>query len=444
MHVAKDLIVHLRDVVLAAGDAALTDGQLLEEFINQQEDAAITTLVQRHGQMVWGVCRRVLSNHHDAEDAFQATFLVLIRKAASIRPREMVGNWLYGVAHQTALKARATIAKRQTRERQVTDTHRTGTITEREVQAEVDRWLELEPLLDKELSSLPDKYRAVIVLCDLEGKTRKEVARQLQIPEGTLSSRLTTARTMLARRLSRHGLPMSGGAVAVALSQEAASAAVPVSLVSSTIKAASLYAAGQAAIPGVISIKVSALTEGVMKTMLLTKLRIALVAFVAVLLVFVSGVLTSSPEASRTVAAEDDKTDTSANAQKKEKGDTPVVKVTAHAVLNAFMANDASADEQFTGKQVQVTGSSGRIFHYGEKYVLVMNNIQETLWFEFDANDQQRRKQLIPLGRGAIVTIQGQCYGRTTVDAGGRVEQVIRFRNCQIVKVGDEDVPKQP
>jgi RNA polymerase sigma factor (sigma-70 family) len=135
---------------------------------------------------VWGACRRILANHHDAEDAFQATFLVLVRKAASIRPREMVANWLYGVARQTAFKARATIARRQACERQVMSMPEpAGTAP--------DFWPDLQPLLDQAVGRLPDKDRAAIVLCDFESKTRKEATRQLKIPEGTLSSRLTAA-----------------------------------------------------------------------------------------------------------------------------------------------------------------------------------------------------------------------------------------------------------
>src|SRR6185437_2866477 len=205
---------------------------------------------------------------HDAEDAFQATFLVLVRKAAWIKPREMIGNWLYGVAHQTALKARATAAKRQGREKQVKE------MPEAAIMPEPDLWANLEPLLDQELSRLPDKYRVTIVLCDLKGKTRKEVARQLKIPEGTLSSRLTTARTMLAKRLARHALAVSGGALATVLSQKAASAGVLTSVVSSTIKAVTLVAAGQAAAKALVSAKVAALTDGALKSMLLTRLKI--------------------------------------------------------------------------------------------------------------------------------------------------------------------------
>src|SRR5205823_6469758 len=166
----------LADVAPAAG--GMTDGELLARFLRSRDEDALAALVQRHGPMVWGVCRRLLHSHHDAEDAFQATFLVLLRKAASVVPREMVSNWLYGVAHQTARKARATAAKRRARERQV------GQMPE-PVVTEQGLWRELRPVLDQELARLPDKYRVALVLCDLEGKTRKEAARQLGCPEGT-------------------------------------------------------------------------------------------------------------------------------------------------------------------------------------------------------------------------------------------------------------------
>src|SRR5262249_40356593 len=148
----------------------------------------------RHGPMVWGVCRRLLVNHHDAEDVFQATFLVLVRKAASIVPREMLGNWLYGVAYQTAVEAPATTPRQRAREKQVT------AMPEPETQP-AETWHALQPVLDQELSRLPDKYRVPVVLCDLEGKTRRAVAQQLGWPEGTVAGRLARARALLARRL---------------------------------------------------------------------------------------------------------------------------------------------------------------------------------------------------------------------------------------------------
>src|SRR5947208_14454781 len=150
------VLQHLRSAALLGEGAELTDGQLLECFVSRREPAALEALVRRHGPMVWGVCRRILRNHHDAEDAFQAAFLVLVRKAASVKPREMVGNWLYGVAHQTALKARATVAKLRTRERQVVDMPDPAV-------KEQDLAGDLQTLLDQELSRLPDKYRVAVV-----------------------------------------------------------------------------------------------------------------------------------------------------------------------------------------------------------------------------------------------------------------------------------------
>jgi RNA polymerase sigma factor (sigma-70 family) len=211
--------------------------------------------------MVLGVCRRVLRKEQDAEDAFQATFLVLVRRAGSIVPRELVGNWLYGVAYRTALEARRAAARRRTREKQVEDMpHPT-------VEPE-ECWRDLRPLLDRELSRLPDKYRIPVVLCDLEGRTRKEAARQLDLPEGTVSGRLTTARRILAKRLSRHGLTLSAGALAEALTHGSASAAVPTTLIAATVQAASQVTAAGAA-----SAQVVGLTNTIVKLMALAKLK---------------------------------------------------------------------------------------------------------------------------------------------------------------------------
>ncbi len=265
------VIDHLRRAVLLRDGAGLTDGQLLESFVSQKDESAFEVLVRRHGPMVLGVCRRVLRNHHDAEEAFQATFLVLVRKADSIVPREMFANWLYGVAYRTALKARSMIAKQRVRERQVMEAPEPEAI-------EPDHcWRELQPLLDQELSRLPDKYRVPIVLCDLQGKTGKDAARQLGWPEGTVASRLSRGRVMLATRLTRHGLALSGGPLAAVLSQNAASASVPTSLVSSTVKGALLLAGGEIVTAGLASAKVAALTEGVLEAMFVNKLKITLV-----------------------------------------------------------------------------------------------------------------------------------------------------------------------
>jgi RNA polymerase sigma factor (sigma-70 family) len=261
-------------MVLRADAADVTDGQLLEAFVSRRDPAAFESLVRRHGPMVLGVCRRVLRDPHDVDDAFQASFLVLARKAAAVSPRQLVGNWLYGVAHTTAVRLRAANARRRVRERQVAD------MPEPEAE-QGDRHGDLHRLLDEELARLPDKYRVPVVLCDLEGRPRREVARQLKVPEGTLSSRLTTARRMLAKRLTRRGLTVSGGALAAAVSHEAASAYVPASLLSATVEAATLVAAGQAA-TGLVSAQVAALTEGVLKSMFLSKLKAVVVVLLVV------------------------------------------------------------------------------------------------------------------------------------------------------------------
>src|SRR5580698_8503021 len=159
-------------------------------------------------RMVWSVCRRLL-NYHDAEDAFQAAFIVLVRKAASVNPREMVGNWLYGVARQAALQAWSA-ARRRAREIQVAQMPDT--------EVPQDQWANVRPILDEELCRLPDHYRAVIVLCDLEGRTRREVAAHLGCPEGTVASRLARARAMLAKRLTQRGVALSGGALVLSIS----------------------------------------------------------------------------------------------------------------------------------------------------------------------------------------------------------------------------------
>jgi RNA polymerase sigma factor (sigma-70 family) len=270
------VIRQLRRAVLRQDAAGRTDGQLLASFIDQKDEAAFEALVRRHGSMVFGVCRRIVRNHHDAEDAFQATFLVLARKASSVKPRERVANWLHGVALRTARKAKAMTVKRRGREKQVTD------MPDPEA-TQQDQWRDLPPLLDQELNGLPENYRLPILLCELEGKTIKDAALQLGWPQGSLAGRLARGRQLLAKRLASRGVVLSAGSLAAVVSQKVASAAVPTSLMSSTVKAAAMIAAGQATVAGVVPAKVAALMEGVVKSMMLTKLSKAAVAGLVVL-----------------------------------------------------------------------------------------------------------------------------------------------------------------
>src|SRR5262249_5191436 len=284
------VIIHnlLAEATLGAG--GMTDGELLAHFLSSRDDNALAALVRRHAPMVWRLCDRLLRNHHDAEDAFQATFLVLVKKAAGV-PREAVANWLYRVGRQTALRARATAAKRGRRERQVVNLP--------EPTREDVRDTDLQFVLDEMLSRLPDHYRGVIVLCDLEGLTRKEAARQLAIPEGSVASRLARARALLAKRLARRGA-CSGGSVSagVAAGGGGRGGPAPPALVASTIQAATLVTAGRAAATGVISAKVAALTEGVISAMSITKIRgvvVLALALVAGMLAAGLTVLASAP-----------------------------------------------------------------------------------------------------------------------------------------------------
>jgi len=262
----------LRDSITRAELDAMPDAHLLQRFLASRDDGAFAALVHRHASMVWSVCVRRLRHQQDAEDAFQATFVVLFRKAATIRPPGMLANWLYGVAQQIAAKAYAMNAKRHARQR-------TNATIEATANVEPDCGSDLQPILDEELSRLPDKYRAVIVLCDLLGKTRSEAARQLSVPDGTVAGRLARARAMLGKRLARRGITLSSAAIGAALTEMHATAA-PASIIAETVVAAS----------GPVSANVAILANGVIHTMLLAKLRFAVLGLTIVLLTLGAGV----------------------------------------------------------------------------------------------------------------------------------------------------------
>jgi RNA polymerase sigma factor (sigma-70 family) len=237
--VLQTVVDKVRRDALRQEGAELSDRELFEAYLFQRDSSSLEALVHRHGPMVFGVCRRILHNVQDAEDAFQATFLVLLRRAESVWPREQVGNWLYGVAYRTALEARRLAAKRHRREQPLT-----GREDRAVTPAEPASWQDIKPVLDQELAHLPDKFRSVVVLCDLEGRTRKEAAGHLGLPEGTVSGRLTTARRMLAQRLARRGLSLTGGVLLSALGHTTASAEIPPVLVTATVQQTISFHAG--------------------------------------------------------------------------------------------------------------------------------------------------------------------------------------------------------
>jgi RNA polymerase sigma factor (sigma-70 family) len=258
--------------------ADLTDSALLDRYIACRDGVAFEAMVRRHGPMVLGVCRRLLRCPQDAEDAFQTVFLVLIRKAGSVKPKEGLAGWLYGVARHAALKSREASFRRRAREKQ-------AAYVPEPAASEENRSPDLERLLDQELGRLPEKYRLPIILCHLEGRTRKEAARQLGWPEGTVAGRLARARALLARRMTQDRRPLTSGSLVAMLSQNSACAPVPALLFRAAVKADA----------GAVSSEVARLTQGVLKAMLLTKLK-GVAAFVAAMIFLGGGaVLMSEP-----------------------------------------------------------------------------------------------------------------------------------------------------
>jgi RNA polymerase sigma factor (sigma-70 family) len=255
----------LRALAPAAPDLDAPDAQLLASFLLRRDEGAFAALLHRHGPMVWGVCRRALPDPHAAEDAFQATLLVFLRKAGSLSRPERLANWLYGVACRTATKARTLHAQRLRREER-------HALEERPAEAPPPDARDLRPVLDEELAGLPEKYRAPLVLCYLEGKTYAEAARELGWAEGTVSGRLARARDLLRTRLARRGLALPGAGLAALLSGQASAAAPPAGVLSSAANAALRAAAGE---PGAVSPQVIALTKGVLQAMFVCKLKFA-------------------------------------------------------------------------------------------------------------------------------------------------------------------------
>jgi RNA polymerase sigma factor (sigma-70 family) len=249
----------LRTGCAALGLEKRADGELLGRFLADRDEAAFAVLVHRHGPLVLAVCRRVLGDVHLAEDAFQATFLVLVRRAASIRPLAPLGPWLYVVARRVALKARARAAAHQRRQREIADMPRTEPLDER-------TWQELRPVLDEELGRLPEKYRAPLVLCYFEGKSYDEAARELRWPKSSLASRLKQGGQLLRQRLVRRGIALSAGALTTALAEKSRGAAVAALLTVNTAKAAAGVAAGRAVAENVLSAEALALAEEAMRT----------------------------------------------------------------------------------------------------------------------------------------------------------------------------------
>ncbi|MGH7222680.1 MAG: sigma-70 family RNA polymerase sigma factor, partial [Gemmataceae bacterium] len=276
-----NVLYHLVRMADARTLAEAADADLLARFAGQHDQVAFAALLRRHGPMVLNVCRRLLHHTEDAEDVFQAVFLLLARKAASIRKRDAVGSWLYGVAYRLASKARARRLRRQAHEKQA------GLRKHSESQPSVKAaWQQVQATLHEALGQLPEKYRAVLVLCYLEGLSHEEAARQLACPLATLRSRLARGREKLRVTLARRGLDLSVTSFAALAAAGAAEGAVPATLGQTTLEAAGRFAAGQP-VNQVVSAAVARLVKGGLRTMLVGKIKLG------IFIVMAAGLLTT-------------------------------------------------------------------------------------------------------------------------------------------------------
>jgi RNA polymerase sigma factor (sigma-70 family) len=268
---SQSSVLRSLETLFGIGSATgMTDRELLDQFLARRDvgaEAAFAALVARHGPMVWSVCRSISSDAHAAEDAFQATFLILVRKAGSIRRRDTLGPWLHGVARRVAVRAKVSIRRQRQQEERGAEMKATS-------QPHLTPQEELLAL-HEEIGRLPEKYRSAVVLCHLEGCTHSEAARVLKCPTGTVNVRVSRARELLRDRLARRGLSLSTALAGAALTSETAMAAMPVGLAETTIEAAMRVTAGKTVTAGAVSAAVAQLTEGVLKTMKLTKITIA-------------------------------------------------------------------------------------------------------------------------------------------------------------------------
>jgi cobalt-zinc-cadmium efflux system membrane fusion protein len=266
----RTFLQRLRHVVNPAGDRDHADAELLQRFVQRRDEAAFEVLVWRYGGLVLSVCGRLLGSTEDIEDAFQATFLALVRRAASIGKGEALASWLYKVAYRVALRVRARLARQATQP--------AWTLAQLAAPTEESAaGPDVRPVLDEEINRLPARYRVPLILCYLQGKSTAEAAQQLGCARGTVCSRLAWARQRLRRCLTQRGLALSAAGLAAALAPRTA----PAALVGATVKAAGSFAWGPALANGFAGPAI-ALAEGVVRAMVLSKVKRAFAGLLVV------------------------------------------------------------------------------------------------------------------------------------------------------------------
>jgi RNA polymerase sigma factor (sigma-70 family) len=454
------------------------DGQLLRRFVRDGDAQAFAALVDRHGPMVLGVCRRMVGDIHEAEDCFQATFLVLARRAGAVGRPERVGGWLHGVACRVASRARHVLARRRARESQAVDLPRGDSCDEL-------IWRDLRPVLDEEVGRLPERYRLPFVLCYLDGRTNEEAAGLLGCPKGTVLSRLATARERLRRRLTRRGITLSVALLGTMIAEHA-TATVPVALVQSTLSS----------VAGSISADVAVLVKGVFLTMRIHRLAKAIGFLLLTAVVVVGGTLLRGPLLAQADAEQGPEPSAKPSAQPPaqppdagQRDKPPVAKADAapetvepRSLIEAYQVNDARADEVFNGKRVRVMGMMAKVKrvrtgddNQPDVYRLTMMSLrvgsnsgpmvpsgpgpgmpghgrpgpsgmgplgpmgatpagaqEMLLTFDFPLS---AGKDLATLRYGQKVTIEGRCEGPHDDESG----EVIRFRAAKLIQIQRDD-----
>jgi RNA polymerase sigma factor (sigma-70 family) len=336
----------------------LTDKQLLDRFVNRADpssDAAFTILVERHGPMVWGVCRRVLSDQHAAADAFQATFLVLVRRASALKVDGSLAPWLYGVSRRVAARARATSERQKTR-----DPAGLEAIAAPPNKSSDPDDLEL---LDQEIARLPERQRATVILCDLEGKPHEEAARRLGCPVGTIESRLSRARQRLRNRLIRRGLDPASAPLFAQMAREA-TAAIPTTLINQTARLVTVFPASAAS--AALALAVATLAQGVIQMIWLAKLK-PLAALAATLILATTGVAVQQ----RQNAAPE-----SAPPQSKPAAPKPAVAPAPAPISPEEATNRALAREQLT----LIDSALERMYRLAQNGRLEFNSPAFSIW----------------------------------------------------------------
>ncbi|HEV3343667.1 MAG TPA: sigma-70 family RNA polymerase sigma factor, partial [Pirellulales bacterium] len=368
---------HICNLTAVQSARELADHELLQRFVAGKDEAAFTVLVQRHGPMILGVCRRMLGSSHDAEDACQASFLVLAQKAASIRKTTSLSSWLHGVASRVAAKLKRERARRYKREND------SQPCAVPDPAAEVS-WREVQTILDEELERLPDRLRDPLILCYLEGRTRDEAAARLGLSVACLHGRLERGRKALCDRLIRRGVTLSATLVATAIGEGVSGAALSPTVVVSTAKAAVLLGSARALDNGLISIKILSLAQEVSKNMLLTKMKLGLsgLCFAGLLVPALGGLLASlgaGPQAEEPRATGPSQ----AGAGKLIKSTPTAVPQTAQSQPNARPA----VDERFSGRVLDADDkpvAGAKVYLLRPAYGLPPDKAPPKIWAETD------------------------------------------------------------